>query len=277
MEVKDGRMNRIVNTMFNLAGRVALITGGAGMLGNEYGKVLSDAGATVVLLDVLKPAQMKKHVAALNREWSFRIHGKSVDITREKEVNKVIDGIMARFHRIDILINNAAMTDFSAKADRFSPYEEFPLDLWRTEIDVGLTGSFICTKAVARHMMRARSGVIVNIASTYGVVAPDNRIYEKGKYRSIAYAAVKSAVLNFTRALASYFAPYGIRVNTLTPGGVQASYLDKRFLDAYARRAMLARMAKKEEYRGPMLFLCSDASSYMTGSNLIVDGGWTAW
>jgi NAD(P)-dependent dehydrogenase (short-subunit alcohol dehydrogenase family) len=270
-------MNKIVDQLFNLDGRVALITGGAGMLGSEYGKVLSDAGATVVLLDVVKSEKMKKHVAMLNQEWSSRIHGQSVDITRENDVKKVVQGVMQKFRRIDILINNAAMTDFSGKADRFAAYENFPLEVWRTEIDVGLTGSFICAKAVAPHMMKARSGVIVNIASTYGVVAPDNRIYDKGKYRSIGYAAVKSAVLNFTRALASYFAPYGIRVNSLTPGGVEAPYLDRRFLRAYGQRAMLARMAKKEEYRGPMLFLCSDASSYMTGSNLIVDGGWTAW
>lgn len=270
-------MNKIIDKLFDLKGRVAVITGGAGMLGTEYGKVLSDAGATVVLLDVLKAEKMKRHVAALNRDWSPRIHGRTVDITREKQVQKVVAEVVKRFRRIDILINNAAMTDFSGKADRFAAYENFPLEVWQNEIDVGLTGSFLCAKAVARPMMKAGSGVIVNIASTYGVVAPDNRIYEKGKYRSIGYAAVKSAVLNFTRALASYFAPHGIRVNSLTPGGVQAPYLDRRFLNAYGRRAILGRMAHKEEYRGPMLFLCSDASSYMTGSNLIVDGGWTAW
>lgn len=265
-----------MNNLFSLKGKIAIITGGAGMLGTEYAVILARAGATVVLFDIAKPDAMKRHVRILRTHTKGVIHGYSVDIASEQGVKEAVARVVKEFKKIDILINNAAMTDTSGKSNRFSPYEDYPLELWQREMDVDLTGSFLCAKAVMPHMMKAKSGVIVNVSSIYGVVGPDNRIYEKGKYRSLAYATAKSGILNFTRALASYLAPYGIRVNTFTPGGVYAGH-DKRFADAYAARTMLGRMATKEEYQGPMLFLCSDASSYMTGSNVVVDGGWTAW
>ncbi|MBI2625671.1 SDR family oxidoreductase [Candidatus Parcubacteria bacterium] len=270
-------MNKRIEDLFRLDGRVAIITGGAGMLGSEYAKTLAGAGAYVFLFDIRTPAAMKAHASMLCREIGRpAIEGFSVDVSDEKKVQRAVAAVARKKKRIDILVNNAALTDLSGKLNRFAPYEEFPLELWKRELDVGLTGAFLCARAVLPHMMRRRAGVIVNISSTYGVVGPDNRIYEKGKYRTPAYAAAKSAMLNFTRAFASYGAPHGIRVNTLTPGGVFVDH-DKIFVKAYANRTMLGRMARRDEYRGAMLFLCSDASSYMTGSNLIVDGGWTAW
>lgn len=269
-------MNKELIKLFSLTGRVAVITGGAGMLGTEYAKAILGAGASVALFDVLKSSDLKKRAAELEKAFPGKILALSVDVSNEAGVKKAVASVIKQFKRIDILVNNAALTDFSGKNDRFSPYEKFSTELFRREVDVSLTGSFIVAKAVIGHMMKARSGVMVNIASVYGAVGPDNRIYQKGKYRSPAYAAAKSGIYNFTRAFASYLAPHGVRVNALTLGGVFAGH-DKRFTKAYSYRAMLGRMARKEEYQGPMLFLCSDASSYMTGSTLTVDGGWTAW
>mgnify|MGYP001588352676 CR=1 FL=1 len=271
-------MKKYVENLFNLSGKDVIITGGAGMLGSEYADVLGGAGARVILFDILSPQKMESHAHMLSKKHGISVYGISVDVTNEKGISASVKEVIRRFKRIDILINNAALTDLS-KASHLSPYEpyeRFPSELWKKELDVSLNGSLYCVKAVTPYMMKRKSGVIVNISSTYGVVAPDNRIYTKGKFKSLSYMTVKSAILNFTRALASYYASHGIRVNTLTLGGVYAGH-DKRFTDAYSFRTMLGRMAHKDEYRGAMLYLCSDASSYMTGSNLIIDGGWTAW
>ena len=264
--------------LFNVRNRVAIITGGMGMLGSEYAIVLGQAGAKVILFDMLEITEMKKRTDNLARLIGKKPYIKKVDVADEKDVSRAVKEVYEKYGRIDILINNAALTDLSLPGNfnRFAPFEKFSFELWNRELAVTLHGAFLCSRAVIPFMKKARRGTIVNISSTYGVVGPDNRIYEKGRFRSVAYATAKSGILNFSRALASYLAPYGIRVNTFTPGGVFARH-DRRFLNAYSYRTMLGRMANKEEYRGPMLFLCSDASSYMTGSNLIVDGGWTAW
>ena len=261
-----------IGALSHVKGRVAIITGGAGMLGTEYARVLAGAGARVALFDILSAVELGRRAAAIGKD----VIGISLDVSNERAVQKAVAAVKKKFGSIDIVINNAALTDFSSRWDRFSPYESFPTELWDKEIDVTLGGAFRVTKAVLPHLMRQKSGVIVNIASMYGFVGPDNRIYPKGKFRSIAYAAAKSGMYNFTRALASYLAPYHVRVNTLTLGGVRSGQ-DRRFLRAYAQRSMMNRMLEREEVRGPMLFLCSDASSAMTGANLVVDGGWSAW
>lgn len=227
------------------------------MLGTEYRKTLTEAGANVVSFDIAD----------------------GVDITNPEMIKKEVKKIYKNYGKIDVLINNAAMTDFSGFKDteRFAPYEDFQLKIWEKEISVGLTGALICSQAVIPYMKKARSGVIVNISSTYGVVAPDHRIYGKEKFKAVTYPVIKSGILGFTRALASYLAPYNIRVNSLVPGGVKTGYLDRQFEKDYSFRTMLGRMAKKDDYNGAILFLCSDASNYMTGSSLIIDGGWTAW
>lgn len=255
------RADNNILKMFSLEGRVAIITGGKGLLGQEYTKTLSAAGATVIPFDISGTKD-------------------NVDITNEENVKSAVKKILKAHGKIDILINNAAMTDFSGfikNNNRFGPYENFPLEIWGKEIGVGLTGALICSKAVIPHMKKRRSGVIVNVSSTHGIVAPDNRIYGKGKFKAITYPTIKAGILGFTRAMASYLAPHGIRVNTLSPGGVKTGYMETQFLRAYCHQTMLGRMAKKDEYNGAMLFLCSDASSYMTGANLVVDGGVTAW
>lgn len=265
--------------LFSVKGKVIIITGGTGMLGSEYARVLGEAGATVVIFDILKPSAMQARARALKKETNSPVIGVSVDITDKKKVNNAVNSVVKKLGKIDVLINNAALTDFSGFKDtnRFAPYEDFSLDIWEKEISVGLTGALICSQAVIPHMKKAKSGVIVNISSTHGIIAPDNRIYGEGRFKAITYPVIKSGILGLTGALASYLAPYNIRVNSLVPGGVKASYLDEQFEKDYSFRTMLGRMAKKDDYNGAMLFLCSDASSYMTGANLIIDGGWTAW
>ncbi|MEK9186418.1 MAG: SDR family oxidoreductase [Patescibacteria group bacterium] len=255
-----------MNNLFSLKDKVVLITGGTGMLGMEYAKVLFGVGAKVVLFDIKEGFS----------EPNFLYY--KVDVAQKKSVDEAVRDVVNKLGRIDVLINNAAMnpvpnTDESAK--QFSPYEDYPIELWNKEIAVGLTGMLICAQAVIPIMKKQRSGSIINVCSTYGIVAPDNRIYDEGKFKSIGYSSVKGAVPNFTRSLSSYLRDTGIRVNTLTPGGVLAGQ-KQEFVKKYSDRTILGRMANKDEYNGAILFLASDASSYMTGANLIVDGGWTA-
>lgn len=254
--------------LFSLEGKVVIITGGAGMLGVEYARVLANAGATVISFDIAD----NPNLPDINVDYF-------VDISNRKEVLVAVNKVIKKHGRIDVLINNAAMNPVpgsEASEGQFAPYEDYPEELWRKELDVNLSGSLFCTQAVVPVMKKQKSGSIINISSTYGNVGPDNRIYEKGKYKSIGYATTKGGVVNFTRAWASYLAKTNIRVNTLTLGGVLAGQ-PKKFVEGYVKKTTLGRMADRTDYNGAILFLASDASGYMTGSNLIIDGGWTAW
>jgi NAD(P)-dependent dehydrogenase (short-subunit alcohol dehydrogenase family)/predicted dehydrogenase len=263
---------------FDLTGRVALVTGATGMLGREYVDELARAGAAVVVTDI-DESRCDCLAEELRRATGAETLAVAADLTREPDIEQLVARAVARFGRIDVLVNNAAMNPAPGSSDsesQFQPFEDYPRDLWEREVAVNVTGPFLLTKRVGALMARAGSGVIVNVASTYGLVAPDHRIYAPGQYKSVAYAVTKSAILNFTRYLAGYYGRHGIRVNTLSPGGVEAGQ-DPAFVAGYAERTMLGRMARPHEYRRAILFLASDASSYMTGANLVVDGGWTAW
>lgn len=260
--------------LFSLDGRVAIVTGGAGKLGLKHAEILRDAGATVALWDI--DPQTGERAKTLGET----VIGMQVDITDQEAVKRAIAELMDRFGRIDVLINNAAL---DAKPERpesalqFSPYEKYPLDVWGKELSVGLTGALICTQAVAPTMMAQKSGAVVNILSTLAIDAPDNRVYEPGKFKSVAYVTIKSALLGLTRAWASYLGPYNARVNAVTFGGVDFWTHGKDFLDKKAQQIMLGRRARPDDYKGVILFLSSDASGFMTAANVVVDGGKTAW
>jgi NAD(P)-dependent dehydrogenase (short-subunit alcohol dehydrogenase family) len=273
--------------LFRLDGRVALVTGGAGLLGRRYCEALLEAGARVVIGD-LDGQRAEALAAELNPENALGIR---LDVSDEGSVGETVMGAVQRFGRLDILVNNAALTvrggsERLSPADYFAPFEDYKRDVWDQAINVNLTGMLLCAQAAGRQMLHQdpAGGVMVNISSTYGVVAPDQRLYEgvKSPYADtgfntpVSYAVTKTAVLGLTRYLATYWGRKNIRVNALTPHGVFDNH-DDSFVQNFVYRSPLGRMARNDEYRGALLFLVSDASSYMTGANLIVDGGWTAW
>ncbi len=278
-------MTRTVRELFDLGGRVAIITGGAGLLGRHHAATIAEAGGHAVIVDT--DEHTEDVAAAVTRAHGVEALGVRADITRPEDVDAMVSAVTGRFRRIDILINNAALTvrgGSQRAADYFAPFERYPLELWEEALKVNLTGAFLCCQAVGKVMVARRSGVILNIASDVGNVSPDHRIYENAvnphtgtRFNTpIAYATTKAGIINFTRYLSTYWAEQGIRVNSLSPGGVYAGH-DPQFVGQVTSRIPLARMAHEDEYKGAVLFLVSDASSYMTGANLIVDGGRTAW
>jgi NAD(P)-dependent dehydrogenase (short-subunit alcohol dehydrogenase family) len=258
-----------------------VITGSSGLLGSQYANILSASGANVILVD-LDSIKNKKLERSLRKKYRTKARSYITDISNLQEVKKLAKNVLRDFKKIDGLVNNAAFTSKVAKEESDNPYgsfENFPMKIWQKSIDINLTGVFFCSQTFGKIMAKQGKGVIVNIASNYGLVGADQRIYGKsGLNLPISYAATKGAVVNMTRYLAAYWSGKNLRVNTLSPGGVlDVTYQDKKFIKKYSERTILGRMARKDEYNGAMLFLISDASSYMTGANLIVDGGWTAW
>tara|TARA_Y100000996_G_scaffold352363_1_gene291944 strand:+ start:378 stop:1175 length:798 start_codon:yes stop_codon:yes gene_type:complete len=260
--------------LFDLSGKVVIITGAAGMLGSSYAYGLSRQGANVVLTDInfTECKNIEKDIRDSLHTDPFSL---KIDLTKIKSIKSMISNVLKKYSKIDVLINNAAYQ--GNPKIRTAGFEKLSLDTWNQAIDVNLTGVFLCCQNVGQQMVKQKSGNIINIASTYGLVGPDQRIYGKSGQNSAAfYAATKSAILNLTRYLSAYWQGTGIRVNTFSPGGVENNQ-DHFFIKKYSSRTPMKRMAKKDEYVGSLIFLASDASSYMTGSNLIVDGGWTAW
>jgi NAD(P)-dependent dehydrogenase (short-subunit alcohol dehydrogenase family) len=269
---------------FSLAGRVAIVTGGPGLLGKEFCKTLAEAGAAVVVADI-NGEGADAEVKTLT-EAGYQALGVQVDVTNPESVRAMVDKALKVYGRLDILVNSAALDpkfDPQALAARTTPlgsFEDYPVDSWRQALDVNLTGMFLCCQAAVRPMLLQGKGALINICSMYGLVGPDQRLYQRdGKqtsYKPVYYSVTKAGVLGMTNYLATYYAGKNIRANALTPGGVFNGH-DEIFLKAYSARAVMGRMANKDEMNGALLFLASDASSYMTGANLVVDGGWTAW
>lgn len=267
---------------FDLAGRVAVVTGGGGILGRGFCEVLAAHGAAVAVLDVQHAAasDTAQHVVA--RTGNREVVAFACDVADPKSVNETVAAIVARFGRIDVLHNNAATK--TARLDAFfAPFETYELATWREVMGVNVDGMFLMAQAVGREMLRGgRGGSIIQTASVYGVVAPDQRIYEGSHYlgRQIntpaVYSTSKAAVIGLTRHLAAYWGAAGIRVNTLTPGGVESGQ-NEEFSRRYSARVPLGRMARATEMQAALLFLAADESSYITGQNLVVDGGLSCW
>jgi len=270
--------------LFDLTGRVAVITGGAGLLGTKHAEIIAAAGGSPVLLD-LRQTRPEVTAAAIARKYGVDATGLASDITQLAEVENVRDKLLARFGRIDILINNAANNPKveSSGSKVWSRLENFPLEVWNDDLRVGLTGAFLCSRVFGSEMAKRGKGVILNIASDLAVIAPDQRLYrqegvpeDRQPVKPVTYSVVKTGLIGLTRYLATYWATSGVRVNAISPGGVFNNQ-PEAFLAELHQRIPLARMAHADEYQGAILFLCSDASSYMTGANLVVDGGRTCW
>ena len=252
-----------IHERFSLEGKVCIITGAEGFLGKHYVEAIKEAGGIPVSLDTVGEPDFK------------------VDITSEEAVQEVKEKILATYGRIDVLINNAAMNPAvgDKNSDKlFAPVDDYPLELWAKELQVNLTGMFICCKAVIPLMKKQGKGVIVNVASEVSEIAHDHRVYNTpGKYKSPAYVTSKTGVVGLTRALAAQLGQYNIRVNAFSPGGVENPKMPRDFVERFGNANMLSRMAQPDEYNAAILFLCSDASSFMTGHNLVADGGKSAW
>jgi len=265
--------------MFSLKNKTAIVTGALGLLGKQHCYALSEAGAHVVAAD-LDEERCREFAQTLPVPGM----GLSLDVTDTQSVKSMRDRVLKEFKKVDVLVNNAAINDMFENpkaALEQSQFENYPLELWKKSLDVNLTGVFLCSQVIGAGMAEQKSGSIINIASTYGIVAPDQSLYQNLQGRQIfykppAYSATKGAVLALTRYLAAYWGHCCVRVNTLSPGGV-ANHQDDFFQVKYSLRTPLGRMAAPNEYKGAIVFLASDASSYMTGANLVVDGGWTTW
>jgi NAD(P)-dependent dehydrogenase (short-subunit alcohol dehydrogenase family) len=264
---------------FDLTGKTAIVTGAAGLLGRQHCRALAEAGAIVVATDVGQDV-----CEAVARELGATALGIAADVTNPDSVRALAEEVLRRTGRMDVLVNNAAINDRvenPATALELSRFENYPLELWKRSLEVNVTGVFLCSQVIGAEMARAGRGSIINIGSTYGVVAPDQSLYRDTEgcqrfYKSAVYPTSKGAVLAFTRFLAAYWGEAGVRVNSLSPGGVENGQ-NEFFIGEYARRTPLKRMASPYDFMGALVFLASDASAYVTGANLPVDGGFTIW
>ena len=275
--------NNYLNSLYNLKDKIIVVTGAAGQLGGQYVRAMLEVGCRVVAVDC-DLSNPKVNLSALRSDNLMVLE---VDITKKTSIQGALKKICDQFGKIDGLINNAAIDAPPGESDEnVGPFETYPETAWDKMMEVNLKGMFLCCQVFGSSMVAKGGGSIVNIASIYGMLSPDQRIYEykyknagaktKPFFKPVAYSVTKSGVYNLTRWLATYWAPSNVRVNTLTLAGVFNNQ-DEAFLRKYIQKVPLGRMAKQEEYCGAILFLLSDASSYMTGSNMVVDGGFCCW
>jgi len=267
-----------MNKVFDLSSEVILITGVCGILGSKYANYLLSQSAKVIGLDIVEDYNSEK----LIREYPGKFKFINCDITSSESILNAIKKIKDELDTPTVLINNAAIdSPPMSSAEENGPFEDYPETSWDKVMNVNLKGMFLCCKYFGKLMVQNKKGSIINISSIYGMVSPDQSIYEYRRkrgddfYKPVAYSVSKSGVLNFTRYLANYWGSNGIRVNTLTLAGVFNDQ-DKEFIEQYVSRIPIGRMAIPSDYFGPLHFLCSNSSIYMTGANLVIDGGWTS-
>jgi NAD(P)-dependent dehydrogenase (short-subunit alcohol dehydrogenase family) len=274
----------LARRLFSLQDRVAVITGGAGLLGVKHAEIIASAGGIPVLVD-LAASRAEERAQDIAKSFGVEAWGVGADITKAEEIRGVLAQILERHGRLDILINNAAR-DPKVKGDAtasLSRVENFPMEQWDADLEVGLKGAFLCSQILGGEMARRGNGVIVNIGSEYGVNGPDQRLYrqpglaeEAQPVKPITYTIVKSGLVGMNRYFALYWAPRGVRVNAVSLGGVRQDQSEE-FQRRYIEQVPLGRMAEAEDYQGTILYLCSDASAFLTGANLVIDGGKSCW
>lgn len=275
---------KTVQESFDLSDRVAVITGGAGLLGRKHAEAVLECGGTPVLIDI--NTELSRTTAeTLSKEYGRPCIGLAIDITQPDQVEAACQELTGQFGRIDILINNAANNPKMENhdGDGFTRLEQFPMELWNADLAVGLTGAFLCSRTFGAVMADAGKGVILNISSDLGLIGPDQRLYRRDgideasqTVKPVTYSVVKSGLIGLTRYLATYWADKGVRANAITPGGVYTNQ-DDAFVQRLSNLIPMGRMADQDEYKAAIAFLISDASSYMTGSVLTIDGGRTCW
>ena len=269
---------------FQLTDKVILITGANGLIGREVADALASAGANLAMLDSAPGETLSDYSHELSLIYPITCKSYRADITDTEKIKVIVSDIATFFGKIDVLINLAAIdAKFDENIDDIPAvgFEDFPMELWKKSVDVNLTGTFNITQQVVKQMLIKQSGNIINVGSTYSLVSPNQNLYkfdgvDEKLYKPIDYVATKSMIPNFTRYIATYYAKQGIRSNTIIPHGI-VNNPSEQFKENFSKYSPLGRMCQKEELRGPFIFLASDSSSYMTGSTLIVDGGWTAW
>lgn len=268
---------------FSLAGRVVVITGGAGLLGARHAEAVAAAGGTPVIAD-RRGDEAARVAAAIAAVHGVPALAATVDVTSEPSVEALLAHVLDKCGRVHALVNNAAnnpRVEDTGKA--FARLESFPLDQWNADVAVGLTGAFLCAKHFGAAMARAGGGAIVNISSEYGMIAPDQRLYREDgvaddaqPVKPVSYTALKAGLHGLTIYLATYWAAAGVRVNTITVGGVENGQ-PAAFVERASARVPMGRMARPHEFQGALVYLCSDAASFVTGANLVVDGGKSVW
>ena len=275
------------SSRYDLTGRTALVTGAGGLLGRQHVTALAEAGARVVVTDV-GLAQAETAVASLKQAAPpADLIALEINVTSLDSVRAAHEQLAGRGITVDILVNNAAIDPKVTSAPgvmHSSRFEAFPVPQWQTEIAVGLTGAMLCAQVFGGEMAKRGRGVILNIASDLGVIAPDQRLYrqpnvsreEEQPVKPVTYSVIKHGLIGLTKYLATYWADHGVRVNAISPGGVFNNQ-DPAFVERLTRLIPMGRMADADEYRAAVQFLCSDASSYMTGQNLVMDGGRSVW
>ena len=274
--------------MFDLTGRTVLITGGCGQLGQQHAEAILEFGGEVILADIVSEEEQEKVVTHLKQKyddpiWKPEISSVYMDVTDKVSIQKAVD----KYVKIDVLINNAGIDPKVEEGlDWKNKFEHLELDSWNKMLEVTLTGTFLCSQVVVNKMLSTgleseycrNGGIILNIASDLAIISPDQRIYkDENKVKPVSYGVAKAGVVNLTKYMATYFARKNIRVNSLSPGGVKNEKVSEDFSYEISKLIPMNRMARPDEYKGAIVFMCSDASSFMNGHNLIIDGGRTVW